>query len=101
MPLPLPGIALCSCYGPGLYGNKTASGIVLMATTVGVANKTLPLGTRLKFRGRNGWVVAPVIDRGPYHGQREFDLTEATVKLMGYSGWREFGQQKVQWDYDR
>lgn len=94
-------IATCSCFGPGLYGNPTACGQILRPGTVGVAHKTLPCGTRLRFLGRRGWVRASVIDRGPFVAGREFDLTEATVKLMGYRNCGDFGARRVQWDYDR
>jgi rare lipoprotein A (peptidoglycan hydrolase) len=51
---------------------------------VGVAHKTLPCGTRLALR-RGGRVVhARVIDRGPYVGAREFDLTAATKRRLGF-----------------
>ena len=92
-------VSLCSCYGPGLYGRRTASGIVLQPSTIGVAHKTMAFGTRLKFLGVRSWVYANVIDRGPFVAGREFDITEATVKLMGYANWRVFGVRQVQWDF--
>ena len=86
-----------SSYGPGLYGNKTASGQVLTPKTQGVAHKTLPLGTRVRITdprtGRS--VVAPVIDRGPYHGNREYDLTTATTQSLGYPDYKQFGARSL------
>jgi hypothetical protein len=70
--------ALASWYGPGLYGNGVACGGTLQPDTIGVAHKTLPCGTKLKLRYGNKTVNVEVIDRGPYSGDREFDLTEAT-----------------------
>ena len=93
--------AVASSYGPGLYGNRTACGQILTTTTIGVAHKTLPCGTRLKFLGRYGQVVAAtVIDRGPYVSGRTFDITEATVKQMGYASAIDFGVRTVSWDYN-
>lgn len=93
--------ALASSYGPGLYGNPTACGQILTSTTIGVAHRTLPCGTRLKFLGKSGQVVAAtVIDRGPYSGSRVFDITEATVKRMGYRDAYDFGVRNVSWDYN-
>ncbi len=93
--------ALASSYGPGFYGNTTACGQILYTTTIGVAHKTMACGTRLKFQGKNGVIVsATVIDRGPYVGDREFDLTEATVKQMGYASTSDFGVRTVYWDYN-
>ena len=39
-----------SWYGPGLYGNKLGCGGTLTPSTVGVANKSLPCGTKVVFR---------------------------------------------------
>src|SRR5262245_16175590 len=36
-------------YGPGLYGNGTACGQTLRPGTIGVAHRTLPCGTTIKF----------------------------------------------------
>jgi rare lipoprotein A (peptidoglycan hydrolase) len=93
--------ALASSYGPGLWGNRTACGQTLYTTTIGVAHRTMACGTRLKFLGKNGVVVAAtVIDRGPYSGDRVFDLTQATVQKMGYSSSADFGVRNVSWDYN-
>lgn len=66
-----------SWYGPGFYGNRTACGVVLTTSVIGVANRTLPCGTLVTFKNpANGRVVtAPVIDRGPYVSGRQWDLT--------------------------
>jgi len=66
-----------SWYGPGLYGNTLGCGGTLTPSTVGVAHKSLPCGTRVTFRYRGRSVTARVIDRGPYIAGREWDLTEA------------------------
>jgi hypothetical protein len=76
--------ALASWYGPGLYGNHLACGGTLSAGTVGVAHKYLPCGTKLVLRHGSHTVQARVIDRGPYVGAREFDLTAATKYRLGF-----------------
>jgi hypothetical protein len=53
-------------YGPGFYGNRTACGVRYTRTIVGVAHKTLPCGTLVRFKWHGITAVAPVIDRGPY-----------------------------------
>ena len=73
-----------SWYGPGFYGNRTACGRTLGRGTVGVAHKSLPCGTRVTLRYRGRTVVVPVIDRGPYAGNREYDLTAATKQRLGF-----------------
>jgi hypothetical protein len=76
--------ALASWYGPGLYGNALGCGGRLSPGTVGVAHKTLPCGTTVVLRNGRHVVRARVIDRGPYAGGREFDLTAATKYRLGF-----------------
>ena len=77
-------LAGASWYGPGLWGNGVACGGTLMPGTMGVANKALPCGTRVKLRYRGRSVTVPVIDRGPYVAGRDYDLTEATKSRLGF-----------------
>jgi rare lipoprotein A len=79
-------LAGASYYGPGLYGNGVACGGTLEPGTLGVANKTLPCGTKVKLRYRGRSITVPVIDRGPYVAGREYDLTEATKDALGFPG---------------
>jgi rare lipoprotein A (peptidoglycan hydrolase) len=76
--------AAASYYGPGLYGNGTACGKTLTPGTMGVANKTLPCGTKVTLRHRGRSVTVRVIDRGPFAGNREYDLTAATKAKLGF-----------------
>lgn len=73
-----------SWYGPGLYGNRTACGQRLRPHTVGVAHKTLPCGTTVKFLHRGNVLVTRVIDRGPYIRGRAWDLTEAASEALDF-----------------
>ena len=73
-----------SWYGPGLYGNGVACGGTLRPSTVGVAHKTLPCGTMVKFKHRGLVVMARVIDRGPYITGRSWDLTEAAAEALDF-----------------
>jgi rare lipoprotein A len=78
--------AQASWYGPGLFGNRLGCGGTLRAGQLGVAHKTLPCGAKVTLR-HNGHVVrVSVIDRGPYVGGREFDLTAATARRLGFRG---------------
>lgn len=76
--------AAASWYGPGFYGNRTACGQTLTSSTLGVAHKSMPCGTRLKLRYGSRTVRVRVIDRGPYAAGREFDLTYATKQRLGF-----------------
>jgi hypothetical protein len=78
-----------SWYGGG--GGGLACGGSLTAATMGVANRTLPCGTVVTLRYNGRTVRVPVIDRGPYVGSREFDLTVATKQALG------FGDTGVVW----
>ena len=75
-----------SWYGPGLYGGHLACGGTLTTGTLGVANKSLPCGARVTLRHRGRTVRVPVVDRGPYVGGREYDLTSATAQKLGFHG---------------
>jgi rare lipoprotein A len=76
--------ALASWYGPGLYGGHLACGGTLTPGTLGVANKSLPCGTKVTLHYKGRTVRVRVIDRGPYVGAREFDLTAATKAKLGF-----------------
>lgn len=76
-------LAGASWYGGG---GGLACGGYLTSSTMGVANKTLPCGTfvTLRYGGRS--VRVPVVDRGPFVPGRDFDLTEATKRALGFEG---------------
>lgn len=71
-----------SWYGPGLWGGHLGCGGTLQPGTIGVANKSLPCGTRVTLRYRGRTLRVRVIDRGPYVAGREYDLTAATRALL-------------------
>jgi rare lipoprotein A (peptidoglycan hydrolase) len=79
-------LALASWYGPGLFGNKLGCGGRLSTGSLGVANKSLPCGTKVTIRHHGRVVRVPVIDRGPYVGGREYDLTAATARKLRFCG---------------
>jgi rare lipoprotein A (peptidoglycan hydrolase) len=74
---------LASWFGPGFYGNKTACGQTMSPTIVGVANRTLPCGTLVKFAYKGHTLTVPVLDRGPYAKGVEWDLTAAAAHTLG------------------
>jgi hypothetical protein len=76
--------AVASWYGPGLYGNRLGCGGTLTPGTLGVANKSLPCGTPITLRYRGRSVRVRVVDRGPFVAGREFDLTAATKRRLGF-----------------
>ena len=78
--------AKASWYGPGLYGNTTADGTLFTADTWCVAHKTLPFGTVVQITYGGKTVDVPVRDRGPYVAGREFDVSAAVARSLGFSG---------------
>jgi rare lipoprotein A len=52
----------------------------------GVANKTLPCGTKVQFRYGGRTVMATVDDRGPYVYGRTWDLGQSTRAALGFDG---------------
>jgi rare lipoprotein A len=78
--------AQVSWYGPGLYGGRLGCGGTLTPGTLGVAHRSLPCGAKITLRTGGRTVRVPVVDRGPYVGGREFDLTSATRSRLGFSG---------------
>ncbi|HEX5929613.1 MAG TPA: septal ring lytic transglycosylase RlpA family protein [Solirubrobacterales bacterium] len=75
-----------SWYGPGLWGNSTACGQTLRPRTLGVAHRSLPCGTAVKFVYRGRALVTQVIDRGPFTKGRAWDLTAAASEALGFEG---------------
>lgn len=75
--------ALASWYGPGFYGNPTASGEIFDASAMTAAHKTLPFGTDLTVSYKGRTVPVTINDRGPYYGERELDLSEGAATALG------------------
>ena len=88
--------ALAGSAGEGEIGHRTVCGGVLTPDTEGIAHPTLPCGARIfiTFDGRT--VLAQVVDRGPYRGGRQFDVTPALARRLGLHG-----VQLVHWSYAR
>ncbi|HYI18705.1 MAG TPA: septal ring lytic transglycosylase RlpA family protein [Solirubrobacteraceae bacterium] len=78
--------AYASWYGPGFYGQRTACGQTLGYGTLGVAHKSLPCGSKVTFKKGRREVTVRVIDRGPFVGGREYDLTGATARRLNFGG---------------
>ena len=53
---------------------------------LGVANRTLPCGTKVMLRYGGRTVTAVVDDRGPYAGGRDWDLNQTTASALGFGG---------------
>jgi rare lipoprotein A len=78
--------AIATQYGRGSYGTRTACRTILRPGTIGVAHRTLPCGTLVEFYYRGATIKAPVIDRGPYANNADWDLTDAAARALRFNG---------------
>jgi rare lipoprotein A len=76
--------ATATWYGPGFYGRKTACGVRMSRTLLGVAHKTLPCGTQVAVLYKGRRITVPVVDRGPFRPGTKYDLTAATAQALGF-----------------
>jgi len=72
---------IATWFGPGFYGKQTACGQTLTPVVVGVANRTLPCGTLVSVTYQGHTLTVPVLDRGPYGHQANWDLTAGAEAL--------------------
>ena len=72
-------------YGPGLYGNKTASGEILQRNTLTAAHGQLPLGTKVKVtrEDTNESVIVVINDRKPFKEGTVIDLAHGAADQLG------------------
>ena len=74
-----------SYYGDEFAGRPTASGEIFDPELLTAAHKTLPLGTIVQvteaLSGKS--VTVRINDRGPFHGDRAIDLSEAAARRIG------------------
>lgn len=83
--LPGPATGLASWYGPGFHGRRTASGELFSRHEMTAAHRTLPLGSLLHVTNPETGVgvVVRINDRGPFHGNRVIDLSQAAASALG------------------
>jgi len=75
-------LMVASWYGPGFWGNPTASGEIYKPGFT-AAHKTMPLGTNLLVCANAKCAKVKVNDRGPYIKGRELDLNRAVAAYLG------------------
>lgn len=89
------GGGMASYYGRELAGARTASGQRFDPAGFTAAHRTLPFGTRVQVTNpaTGDSVVVTINDRGPFHGNRVIDLSEAAARRIGIA---RTGSGKVQ-----
>ncbi|NRG18800.1 septal ring lytic transglycosylase RlpA family protein [Rhizobiales bacterium] len=91
-------VGYASWYGPTFHGRMTANGEIFDRSALTAAHTTLPLPSYARVtnleNGRS--VTVRVNDRGPFHGNREIDLSERVATLLDY---KHKGVAKVKVEY--
>ncbi|MFN9629133.1 MAG: septal ring lytic transglycosylase RlpA family protein [Cyanobacteriota bacterium] len=74
-----------SWYGPGFFGNRTASGEVFRPGTMTAAHRSLAFGTKVRVTNLNNGLstVVRINDRGPFSGGRIIDLAHGAAQVLG------------------
>jgi len=81
-------IGMASYYGKAFAGRPTASGERFDPRQLTAAHPTLPFGSQVRVtHQRSGQsVVVRINDRGPFHGSRVIDVSEAAARQLGLIG---------------
>lgn len=91
-------VGYASWYGPTFHGRMTANGEVFDRNALSAAHTTMPLPSYARVtnleNGRS--VTVRVNDRGPFHGNREIDLSERVATMLDY---KSKGVAKVKVEY--
>ena len=79
------GSGVASYYGNELAGNRTASGQRFDPDALTAAHRTLPFGSKVRvtFAKTGESVIVTINDRGPFHGNRVIDLSQAAAQQIG------------------
>ena len=79
------GVASYYGFGDGFHGRSTASGEIFDAHGLTAAHRTLSFGTKVLVKNPDNGkeVLVTINDRGPYHGNREIDLSYAAAQKIG------------------
>jgi rare lipoprotein A len=91
-------VGLASWYGEAFHGRRTANGEIYDRHGVSAAHPTMPLPAYARvtntLNGRS--IIVRVNDRGPYHGGRIMDLSQATADALAF---RHLGVARVKVEY--
>jgi len=87
--------AMATWYGPGFYGRKTACGVRMSRTLLGVAHRRLPCGTAVAVLYKGRRITVPVVDRGPFRRGTKYDLTAATAQALGFEHTDRLGALRI------
>jgi rare lipoprotein A len=77
---------LASWYGEDFHGRLTANGEVFDMDSISAAHPTLPMPcyVRVTNLANRKSLIVRVNDRGPYHANREIDVSVRAAQLLGF-----------------
>ena len=87
------GSGVASWYGAEFAGRRTANGERFNPSEYTAAHRTLPFGSRVRVTRNGRSVVVRINDRGPFHGGRVIDLSQAAAEDLGI---RSAGEGRVE-----
>src|ERR1700716_1282425 len=75
-----------SWYGDDFHGRLTANGEVFDMESISAAHPTLPMPSyvRVTNLANHRSLIVRVNDRGPYHGNREIDVSKKAAQLLEF-----------------
>ena len=79
---------LASWYGDDFHGRLTANGEVYDMEAISAAHPTMPMPSyaRVTNLRTHKSLIVRVNDRGPYHANREIDLSARAADMLGFKG---------------
>jgi peptidoglycan lytic transglycosylase len=89
---------LASWYGDDFHGRLTANGEIYDMGAISAAHPTLPMPSyvRVTNLANRKSLIVRVNDRGPYHRNREIDVSSKAAELLGF---RRTGTARVRVEY--
>ena len=79
---------LASWYGDDFHGRLTANGEVYDMEAISAAHPTMPMPSyaRVTNLATGKSLIVRINDRGPYHANREIDVSSKAAELLGFKG---------------
>src|SRR5438128_1965510 len=77
---------LASWYGDDFHGRLTANGEIYDMQAISAAHPTLPMPSYVRVTNLSSGksLIVRVNDRGPYHRNREIDVSAKAAELLGF-----------------
>jgi rare lipoprotein A len=97
-PVGYSAVGTASWYGEAFHGRRTANGEVYDRHGISAAHPTMPLPAYARVTNvlNNRSIIVRVNDRGPYHGGRVMDVSQATADALAF---RHLGTARIKLEY--